>query len=892
MALESGTTLGSYQVTAKIGEGGMGEVYRARDTKLDRDVALKVLPQAFTSDPDRLARFEREAKVLASLNHPNIGGIHGLEESDGVRALVLEYIEGPTLADRIALGPIPVDEALPIAKQIAEALEAAHEAGVIHRDLKPANIKLKPDGTVKVLDFGLAKALDTTPEGDPSLSPTLTAAATQMGVIMGTAAYMSPEQASGALVDRGSDVWGIGVVLFEMLTGQRVFTGDTTSHVLASILKSDPEWNLLAPGTPRQLQRLLRRCLDKNPKRRLRDIRELRIGIEEVVAGGQEDGAPVQEAAASSTHWLRALPWAGAFAAAFVAGAVLWNVAGNSSPEALGVLRLNVALSAGHHVGIRGFSVPMALSPDGKHLVFVAKDATGESQLYLRELNGFEAEPLAGTEGGDAPFFSPDSQWIGFQRSSRLWRVPIAGGAPRQISDAPEVHGASWGEGGQVVFDTGLMGLSIVSADGGEPRALAAPDPAQGERQMGYPRFLPGGEAVLFGVNTDDGSRIGVVWPATGDRRLFATLRGQNARYLPSGHLVYADVSRVMAVPFDLETLSVTGAPTPVLEDVLWPPGITEGYFDTSTAGVVVHLPGNQYPGKQLVWVDRQGRTTTPIREPRDDYMYPRLSPDERQLAVGIGSAIGPDIYVLDIERGGRTRLSREGGGGIYPVWSPDGLRVSFASQLAGPWNVFWKAVGDVFGEEEPLSNSRVEQLPVSWSPDGIIVFQETTAQTGSDLWSLSLEGERGAEVVLNTRYRERAATFSPDGSLLAYVSDQSGRDEVWVQRFPVGTDRKMISTTGGLEPVWSKDGTELFYRNGNRMMGVVVETTSPMSFARPVALFERRFEAEPFLNIPHYDVASDGRFVMLMSDDRSLPTRFDVALNWFDELTQLVPVD
>ena len=888
MPLTPGSRLGHYDVTALIGEGGMGQVYQATDTKLNRQVALKILPEAFATDPDRLARFQREAQVLASLNHPNIAQIHGIEEQNDTRALVLELVEGPTLADRIAQGPIPVDEALPIAKQIAEALEAAHEAGVIHRDLKPANIKVREDGTVKVLDFGLAKALDTTPQGDPSQSPTLTAAATQMGVIMGTAAYMSPEQAIGAPTDRSADVWAAGLVLFEMLTGERVFTGDTVSHVLASVLKVDPDWEQLPPETPRGLRRLLRRCLDKNAKQRLRDIRELRIRLEHAAAGSSgevEDSGRVNPPMSRNV----AVPWLIAAVATIATVVVSWNAGQAPRSDQLFAPRANVSLAAGHHVQTTRFTVPFAISPNGRWLVYVAEDRVGRSQLCLRDLGELETVAIPGTEGAEAPFFSPDSQWIGFLSGRVLMRASVAGGAPFKICDAPAANNASWSVNDEIVFDVGQNRLFIVAADGGEPRLLLAANGDRGERQVGTPHFLPDGSALLFHVWTDEGSRLGVLWPETGERRILPQPRGApwNAKYAASGHLVYSDGGRIMAAPFDPVQMETTGPAVQIVEEALWTPGVTGAYFSVAEAGAFAYLPPSPVPDLELVWVDREGRAT-PLVEDRATYMYPRLSHDDRRVAVTLGSDAAVDLWVIDVDGGGRTMFSATGEG-IYPVWSPNDSQLGFSSSLSGPWNVFVKGVGEV-GEGESLITSQLNQQPTSWVADGTLSFLEEHPMTGDDIWVASVDEGPTPRAVLNTPFQENNAAFSPNGSWLAYSSDRSGRDEVWVQRFPSGDDQQKISDDGGSEPVWSWDGRELFYRSGSRMMVVSVQEGPPAQFGRPQRLFEQRYEKEPFQRIPDYDVAGDGQFVMVRGDDDTLLRHFNISLGFFDELNRLAP--
>ena len=687
MSLAIGTTLGPYTVTAKIGEGGMGEVYRARDTNLDRDVAIKVLPEAFTSDPDRLARFEREAKVLASLNHPNIGAIYGLEKSGDTRALVLELIEGPTLAERIKQGPIPVDEALPIAKQIAEALEAAHEQGIIHRDLKPANVKVKHDGTVKVLDFGLAKALDTAPEGDPSQSPTLTAAATQMGVIMGTAAYMSPEQARGKPVDRRTDVWAFGAVLYEMLTGRRAFEGEDVSLTLAEVMKGEPVLESLPADTTPALRSALTRCLMKDPSQRVRDIGDVRLAMEgafETVAGPATDPAP----AAQLRVWQRPVPAASlALALLLVGGLSAWAVA-RSTPRSSRVERFVLQPPVAERVALSNGRRDIAISPDGSTVVF---SATGGNpyQLYARPLEALTGTAIAGLDApAYDPFFSPDGAWVGFvsyagedTTDASLHRVSVLGGPPLMICRIDSLtNGADWGPDNTIIFATNRpSGLWRVSVDGGEPEELTAPDVEQGVNHT-WPHILPGGRAVLFTSHTGsdfEDAQIAVLDLDSGDERVLFP-GGSGARYAPSGHIVYGVNGTLRAVGFDLERLEVTNPnPVPVLDDVSTKAGDAQNFgavnFDIADDGSLVYLPGtNTNPlqqGQQLVWVNREGGEDLLPLPPRD-YQALSLSPNGEEAALQIVVENNTGVWVGDLERGALRLIADGPAFDGVPLWS------------------------------------------------------------------------------------------------------------------------------------------------------------------------------------------------------------------------------
>ena len=722
MALEIGSRLAHYDVTALIGEGGMGQVYQATDTKLNRQVALKILPEAFATDPDRLARFQREAQVLASLNHPNIAQIHGIEEQDDTRALVLELVEGPTLAERISKGPIPIDEALPIAKQIAEALEAAHEAGVIHRDLKPANIKVREDGTVKVLDFGLAKALDPSPTGDPSQSPTLTAAATQMGVIMGTAAYMSPEQARGKPVDKRADIWAFGVVLYEMLSGQRLFQGDDVSLTLAKVLETDPTWEALPSASPPRIANLLQRCLQKDPRQRVQAIGDVRLVMEgafETATASSSERLPTQTPLLGQ-HPLTVL--AIIATAVLVTGLAMWSVMRPESPR---LVRLAVSPDIGLPLFTALQSPDLAISPDGEQIAYLTGSVgLGAEQLQVRSLARATSEILVGEGVLNSPFFSADSQSVGFYDHSvepaLLKRVSVQGGATQTICELTgDLRGASWGADGTIVFASsfrsggGGSGLFRVAAVGGAPEQLTTPDAEQGEFAHAWPEILPGGKAVLFsvlrGTSPSEDTEIAVLSLETGEQKV--VLRGGTyPRYSPSGHLVYGVQGNLWAVRFDPSRLETVGDPVPVQERVLGKSlGATN--FSISDGGTLVYLPvvaAPEAPGTLLVWVDREGRQE-PVNAERAVYLAPRISPDGQRIAVAIGNRQDEDIWVIDSDRGTRTRLTTFPGRDIHPLWTPDGQRLTFASNGGGPAEsprvLFWMPA-DGSGTAEPLTEA------------------------------------------------------------------------------------------------------------------------------------------------------------------------------------------
>jgi len=729
-----GQTISHYKVVEKIGEGGMGEVYRAEDTNLSREVAIKVLPEQFTQDPQRLARFEREAKLLASLNHPNIAAIHSFEHADDVHFLVLELVPGETLAERVAKGPLPVEEALEVCRQIAEGVEAAHEKGVIHRDLKPANVKVTPEGKVKILDFGLAKAFEAEPPvTDISQSPTLTEEMTRAGVILGTAAYMSPEQARGKPVDKRADIFAFGAVLYELLTGKRAFEGETITETLASILKGEPDWKALPATTPWRIQELLRRCLTKDPHDRLRDIANVRIEVKLALSEPTTVSPTGVVSTAQPPLWRRAIPWSVAGLIAIIAIVGFWIL---TRPEVRPITRLPLILPSDQQLTGTSRHV-VALSPDGTRLVY-----TANAQLYLRPMDQLEATPIRGTEGGSRePFFSPDGQWVGFWVGGQLRKVSISGGAPVTLCEAQNPFGASWGQDDTIVFGQGQQGIWQVPATGGTPEVLVTMDSTEGDFAHG-PQILPGGEAVLFTLNGQnvpwDQSQIVVQSLETGERRVLIE-GGRDARYAPTGHLVYAQAGTLLAVPFDLTRLEVTGGPVPLVEGVM-DAGNASGaaHFKFSSLGSLVYVPGGTGAGQfRLVWVDRQGAVES-MGAPPHGYRHPRLSPDGEQVAVSSGEE-STDIWVYDISRETLTRLTFEGIN-QQPLWTPDGKRVTWRSIRDGvPGNLFWK-LADGTGAVERLTTSEFRQQPGSWSPDGQFLAFHQRPSTGSsptarDIW-------------------------------------------------------------------------------------------------------------------------------------------------------------
>jgi eukaryotic-like serine/threonine-protein kinase len=890
MALTSGTRLGPYEILSAIGAGGMGEVYRARDSKLGRDVALKVLPDAFARDSERMARFQREAKVLASLNHPNIATIHGFEDSGATHALVMELVEGPTLADRIRSGPIPISEALPIAKQMCDALEYAHERGIVHRDLKPANVKMTNDDAVKVLDFGLAKALEGEASSiDIANSPTISQMATQAGVLLGTAAYMSPEQAKGKVVDRRADIWAFGCVLYEMLTGQMVFRGESVTDTLAAVIGAEPDWSQLPASTPIGVRVLLQRCLQKDPKQRLRDIGDARISLEEVLSGGT-DASLAGAAGIFAPFWRRALllSLGTLLLGAGIVSLATWIL--KPSPPPQPVTRTAITLPPGQQLAGLESGPAVALSPDGTHLAYVAVQG-GTQQVYLRAMDSLEAKPVPGTEGAVDPFFSPDGQWLGFFAGGNLKKISVSGGTALTIGSATQPGGASWGRQGMIAFaPSNVSPLEQVPDAGGTPQPLTRLDSRAASHR--WPEFLPGGKAVLFAAgsaaNWSD-AQVAVQSLGEGEWRILVK-EGTQPRYASSGHLVYAQGGSLMAVPFDPQRLTATGAAVPAVEHVLQFSLSGAAQYSFSASGSLIYVPGGgQGVQSQLVWVSRDG-SQKPLAAPARAYSYPRLSPDGRRIAVTIEEQEAY-IWLYDLSRDMLARLTFQGSLNLTGGWTPDGKRIAFLSNEEGSGNIFWQ-LADGSGGPERLNTGEYVQVPASWSPDGrLLAFVEVNPATGRDIWVLRL-GDRKPQPFLRTPFNETAPRFSPDGRWLAYVSDESGSNEIYVQPYPGPSGKWQISTEGGTEPVWNRNGRELFYRSGDRMMAVDIAAQASFVAGKPKVLFEGPYQPTP-TTAPNYDVSHDGRrFLMLKLSEQAqaAPTQINVVLNWFEELKRRVP--
>jgi len=887
-----GKTLSHYKVIEKIGQGGMGEVYRAEDTNLSREVAIKVLPEQFTKDPQRLARFEREAKLLAQLNHPNIAAIHSFEHADDIHFLVLELVPGETLQERVAKGPLPVEEALEVCRQIAEGVEAAHEKGVIHRDLKPANVKVTPEGKVKILDFGLAKAFEgEVPVADISQSPTLTEEMTRAGVILGTAAYMSPEQAKGKSVDKRADIFAFGAILYELLTAKRAFEGETITETIAKVLESEPNWKALPDTTPWNIRTLLRRCLTKDVHDRLDGIGNVRVEIKLAVEEPTMVSPTGVVSTAQPTFWRRAIPWSVAVVAVVIAVSIaFWSFSSRTSPS---LKKLVITPSPTAPLGNRRFN-DLAISPDGSHVVYFASVGLA-GQLYVRAMDDLTAAPLPGTEGVDRYFFfSPDGEWVAFVVGSNLKKVSLVGGAPITLCDVEFFEGGSWGSEDTIVFTAGLPQTSLyrVSANGGQPETLAIPDPDKGEIEYQQPEILPGGKAVLFAVMQQVGRtyQIAVLSLDTGEQKTLLE-NGRQPHYLPTGHLVYelTATGTLMAVPFDLERLELSGNPVPVFEGVRSFSGQGTADYSISNDGTLIYAPGgitaNQ--GNFLVWVDRKGAAQQ-VTEMQRGYGDPRFSPDGRRLALTIGQTGISDVWIYDINSGILTPFTFAEGGSSNARWSPDGKRLAFTSGREGGADIYWKP-SDGSGEVEKLFDSEVPSILSSWSPQGVLAYTEIV--NARDIWVLALEGERKPIEFLATRFNERNPVFSPDGRWIALTSSQSGQDEIYVKSYADQGGTIQVSIDGGREPMWAPDGKELFYRNGDQMMVVSVVTAPTFQAQTPRLLFEGSYKYDFGSLASNYDISPDGqRFLMVKGTEDQEAKQINVVLNWFEELKRLVP--
>ncbi len=906
MALPTGSRIGPFEITSPLGVGGMGEVYRARDTRLGRDVALKILPESFAGDPERLARFKREAQVLATLNHPHIGAIYGIEESpqaDGpaVHALVLELVEGPTLAERIAAGPLGVDEARAVARQITEALGAAHQQGIVHRDLKPANIKVREDGSVKVLDFGLAKLQEsgaaTRPGAPESMMPTITTpAATGVGVILGTAAYMAPEQARGRAVDRRVDVWAFGCVLYEMLTGRRAFPGDDVTETIAAVVKSEPDWSALPTDLSPALRVFLRRCLAKNPAERVHDIADVRLAL---------DGAFDLEALPGpSTPQPMRRQHPAAVTAAALALIVLTVVATRwlaptESERPAPVRRFPVSTGEAS-LWIANRNRDVAIAPDGSRIAYFAGVGTSRN-LYMRALDAVEATPIRQAESFFELFFSPDSRWVAFNDESNftLRKMPVTGGPATAITKiGTEMLGATWGPDDTIVFATTQpgSGLRRVSSAGGTPSVLTTPDTARGEVLHAWPEFLPGGRALLFTIQSGVAGgdfEVAALDLVSGETKILVA-GASSPRFATSGHLIYGADNALRAVAFDPVRLEVLGDPVTMLEGVITKPS---GGADFSVAGdgTLAYVAGTYAGGaaRRLVWATRDG-TRRPLNVPPRAYFQPRISPDGSRIAIEVRDQQN-DIWIWDIVRETLTRLTTDPAIDQGPIWTPDGRRIVFSSGRVSPSGIFAQAADGTGPAERITTATDGFHLPGAVTPDGGRLIYRVDA-ANSDL-RLLLCGERRETPLPATPFDERDPALSPDGRWIAFQSNESGRYEVYVRPFPdVGSGRFQVSTSGGAQAVWSPDGRELFYIQiaDGRLMGVDVRTSGG-GFAAgiPRVVIDGGFFVV-FGQGQSYDLSPDGKRFLLIeasgADASDTLSGLTVVINWSEELTRLVP--
>jgi Tol biopolymer transport system component len=904
-----GRTLSHYRITSALGAGGMGEVYRATDTTLGRDVAIKVLPPGLAEDAERLARFEREARLLASLNHPNIAQVYGFESAtlpDGSTGhfLAMELVEGEDLAERLKRGPVPVDEASALAKQVAEALEEAHEKGIVHRDLKPGNIKVSPDGKVKVLDFGLAKAYGgeagSGSSADLSQSPTLARTGTQAGVILGTAAYMSPEQARGKSVDKRTDIWSFGVVLWEMLTGQRLFGGETVSDVLAAVLMREPDWEAFPPETPTGVMRLLRRCLERDPRRRLHDIADARILLEDAISGAPGD-VPVASLAGGTKASFREKRLLAALAVALAVGLALGIAAQRARQPAASAggkgWRFSVDVGPGLYLD-RPSDPLVALSPDGSLLAYGVYGGFYPQELRLRRMGEIEASPLAGTRRAKNPFFSPDGQWLAYFSfpDQRLLKVPVAGGNPVEICAARFFWGGTWDARGNIFFGS-LGSIYRVSSAGGKPEVVLEGSIARGKPGYRYPEVLPEGDALLVTVGSegDDYSNASIVLFDLETRKLRTLVdRGENARYVPTGHLVFVRDGSLMAARFDLRRREVQGTPSQVVAEITHAPRYASGHYSFSNNGVLAYVPpGTSIPTARVVWRRRDG-STEPIGLSVSNLLSMRLSPDAAHLAIS-GSGTSGKLFVFDLQRGVLAPVTSMNTDAstfeLQPVWTPDGQRISF-STAAGDNFVFQinQARADGSGPVEPLQKGETETnaYPYAWTPDGrALLYVVETLDKGMNIGILTPGEHPESKLLLSSEANEDEPALSPDGRWLAYTSDESGRREVVVRPFPDLGAKWQVSSEGGFSPRWSRNGREVFYRDGTHVMVVAVEAGKGFAAGRPRPLFK---DSIPRWLNGGYDVSPDGQSLLTMEIEEDGAKRIVVVLDWFEELKRLVP--
>ncbi len=887
MAPEAGKTLLHYRFVEKIGEGGMGVVWKAFDTKLNRDVAIKILETKVAADTERLARFEREARSLAALNHPNVAQVHGLERADGTHFLVMELVPGEDLAQRVARGPLPQAEALDICAQIAAGLEAAHERGIVHRDLKPANVRLTPEGVVKVLDFGLAKTVEETasPAGNPSLSPTVTSSGTLAGRILGTAAYMSPEQARGAKVDKRTDVWAFGCVMLELLGGSSPFLGATVPDTLAKVLELEPDLGSLPADTPTPIVNLIRRCLRKDARRRLRDIGDAALEIEDCMQGANEarDGGRVDRGG-KAWQWVAAL-------AIIVAAAGWWLVLIGEKPAAGHVRGAVLSVSLPEGVTVNHGELPsIDISPDGRWIVFVGTEGDG-SRLYLRAIDSHEVKAIVDTEDAVTAFFSPDSRWIGFLQGNVIKKVAVSGGVPLRVSvSTPVVRGFKWTRPDRILMTPSKQsGLYSVSVDDGTFEELSVVD-GKVEQVHNWTQPLPGRSRLLITVvPTDarsyDDARIEVFDPADGSRKIL-TQGGYAGRLLPGGILVYVRGGELLAVRVDTDRWETVGPVTQVLGEIMTDANTGSASFGLAMDGTLVYVPGEIYAWQsgRLVWVDRFGNTEPVIEESRP-FRYPSISPDGTRALLSI-EEINDDIWIYEFNRGALARITF-GNRNIFPIWrrGTDDICYSAVGQTDRAPQMYLQSTND---GSEPRRVFEHEEWGFcnSFTPDGsTMTYMHFAADGGQDVKKVDLE-TGDATPLIDTRFEEHSSRISPDGKWIAYVSDESGQHEVYLQPLSGRGGKKKVSTAGGIGPTWHRAGTELFYVEGTRMMAVPIRLGPEVTIGQAQSLFEGDFSMGRLDWISNYDVSPDGkRFLMIVRDPVPEIREIRVVQNWFDDV-------
>ena len=857
-----GKTLGRYLISRALGHGGMGEVFQADDLTLGRKVALKFLPEAFTGNPERMARFEREAKLLASLNHPNIAAIYGLEQAEGKRFLVLELVDGETLAQRLGKGPLPIEDALGLCRQIAKALEAAHQQGVIHRDLKPENVMISPGDRIKLLDFGLAKALaPETQNFDSRHSPTITETMTQPGVILGTAAYMSPEQAKGKAVDRRTDIWALGCILFECLTHKRAFEGETVTETLAAILKNDPDWEALPQSTPPNIRLVLSRCLEKDMARRFHHAHDLSILLED---------APEIDAAVNSRRQPLWLTWLLAAALIVTVTVSAWMGFKRQSPaDAPALFRFSLLPPGNANIG------SFSLSPDGRWLAFSAGNSS-KSHLWLRALDALEARMLPGTNGASAPFWSPDSNSIGFFDGYRIKKADVSGGPVQVICEETQLWDCSWNRDGDIIFNGSGTGLKQVSAAGGQVSLLTTADSARQETDHAYPSFLPDGNHFVYTINSRHREIKGIyLGSLKGDVKRRLIPNAASVSYVASssggaGYLIFHREEALLAQPFDSRELKLTGRPFMVAENA--------GAFSASYNGVLVlghDSTRRNLSLRKYFWVDRNGRQTGSLGAEAGP-KNPRFSPDQKLIVADrIDANMSTDLWLYDAQTGRAERFTFDPSLDIAPVWSPDGASIVFSSSRNSTGNGLYQKPARGVGSEELIFESRDWKIPTSWSSDGSLLIYTVNDR---DIWVLPLKGDRKPFPFLDTEDSESAGQLSPDGRWLVYQSDESGRNEIYIQSFPKAGRKRQISFEGGLNPQWRADGKELFYLAEGKLLAVRIKTTTmgEIDFDPAVPLFEYPSDAWKV-----YTVSSDGHRFLITQTENGLPAPLTVILNW-----------